>query len=226
MTRKWTLTLALAALSLNATACSLSLEQILAVQEGSQLEIQILSLPPDIQPLQGGTVMNIDIEIGLFDLIFGSFDGDIDVAELLIGAPGFNFLGNPGLNTGVICVVPQTPGGGTFEADIYDGTATFDVQIDTIALLGNPVLAALLPGGGFPFPFDLQSTLPFGLAEMLGLLVGSGDLEITQEVDQPISVVVLGSPITGHVGGAITLASADAFPSSTLLDACIALVGE
>jgi hypothetical protein len=224
MTKQWTLTLALAALALNATACSIQLEQILAVQDGSQLEIQILSLPPDIQPLEGGTVMNIDIQIGLLDLIFGSFEGDIDVAELLIGAPGFNFLGNPALNTGVLCVVPQTPGGGTFEADIFDGTATFDVAIDTIALLGNPVLAALLPGGGFPFPFDLQSEIPFGLVEMLGLLTGSGDIEITQPVDQDISVTVLGSPITGHVGGSITLASADAFPTSPLLDACLALL--
>ena len=220
MRKRLVLTLAVSALALNAVACHLQIEQLLAVQDGSQMEIGILSLPPAIQPLEGGSVMNIDIRIGLLDLLLGSIDGDIEVGELLIAAPGFNFLGNPALNTGAICVVPveTDPGGGTFEANLHAHTATFDVAINTIALLGNPVLAATLPGGGFAFPFALQSEIPFGLAEMLGLLTGSGDIEITQPIDQDLSLVVLGSTITGHVGGEITLASADAFPTSPLLD--------
>jgi hypothetical protein len=227
MRNKLTMTWALAALALNAVACQLQVEQILAIQEGSQFEISVLNLPPDVQPLEGGSVMNIDIEIGFFDLILGDFEGDITVEELLIAAPGFDFLGNPALNTGRICISPDenNPGGGTFEANIYSNQATFDVAINTIAELENAALNSLI-GGGIALPFALESSVPFGLGEMLGLLTGSSDLTITQTIDEDISLVVLGNPITGHVGGSITLASADAFPSSPNLDVCIAVVSD
>jgi hypothetical protein len=227
MRNKLTMTLGLAALAMNAVACQLQVEQILAVQEGSQFEISVLNLPPDVQPLEGGSVMNIDIQIGLFDLILGDFEGDISIGELLIAAPGFNFLGNPALNTGRICIAPDenNPGGGTFEANIYTNQATFDVAINTIAELENAALNSLI-GGGIALPFALQSSVPFDLGDMLGMLTGSSDLAITQEIDQDISVVVLGNPISGHVGGSITLASADAFPTSTNLDACIVVISQ
>lgn len=219
-TQLW-MTLALAALAMNTVACHLQVEQILAVQPSSQLNIDVnapLDLPPVGQPLEGGNVMSIDIWISLLDLIFGDFEGDIEVEELLIAAPGVNIL----VPTGRICIIPDAanPGGGTFEANIHSKTATFDVAINTNAVFGNAAL------GSFPFPFVLESTLPFSLAEMLGLLTGSGSLAITQAIDQPLNLTVSGIPIVGQVTGEITLASADAFPTSPLLDECIAIIGQ
>ena len=162
--------------------------------------------------------MNIDIRISLFDLILGDFEGDISVEELLIAAPGVNIL----VPTQEICIIPDAtdPGGGTFEANLHTRTATFDVAVNTNAVFGNEVL------GSFPFPFVLESTLPFSLADMLGLLTGSTDLAITQPINQPLSFDVVGIPITGQLTGQITLSSADAFPTSPLLDECIAIIGQ
>ncbi|MGH0030719.1 MAG: hypothetical protein ACQGVC_13070 [Myxococcota bacterium] len=230
MRNKWTMHLALIVVAAHSVACSLSIEQILEVQDGSELTIGILDLPPDVLPLEGGTVMNIDVSIGLFDLILGNIDGTVAVDELLIAAPPFDVLGIPALNTGEVCVVPEAgnPGGGTFDANIYAGTADFDVAINTIALIGNPVLAAALPGGGFPFPFNLQSSVPFGLGEMLGLLTGAGGFDVSQTIDESIDIDIDGPgpqpPLPAHVGGQISLSSTDAFPTSPLLDDCIALL--
>jgi hypothetical protein len=221
MRTKLLLTVAVSALALGTAACSLQIDQILAVQDGSQMSIDVATpfdLPPVEQTLEGGNVMSIDIQISLFDLILGDFEGDIAVVELLIAAPGVNIL----VPTGRICIIPDAtnPGGGTFEANLHQRTATFDVALNTSAVFENTLL------GSFPFPFALESTLPFGLAEMLGLLTGSTDLSITQPIDQPLAFNVLGIPITGQVSGEITLASADAFPTTPLLDECIAILGQ
>lgn len=227
---KLMMTLALALLAAHSVACSLQIDQILAVEPGSEMTIGILDLPPDVLPLEGGTVMNIDVQIGFFDLLLGNVDGDVAVEELLITAPPFDVLGIPALNTGEVCVVPQDGGaaGGTFDANIYAGTATFDVAIDTIALIGNPILASLLPGGGFAFPFDLSSDVPFGLAEALGLLTGAGGFEVSQAIDMDIEIDIDGPgpqpALPAHIGGQIDLASTDAFPSTPLLDDCIAFL--
>lgn len=221
MRTKLLMTLALAALATHMTACHLQVEQILAVQPSSTLSIDVatpLDLPPVSQALEGGNVMNIDIFISLFDLILGDFEGDISVEELLIAAPGVNIL----VPTGRICIVPDAtnPGGGTFDANLHTKKATFDVAINTNAVFGNAAL------GSFPFPFALESSVPFGLAEALGLFTGSSDLSITQAISQPLNFTVSGIPITGLVTGEITLASADAFPTSPLLDECIAIIGQ
>lgn len=228
MTRKkLTMTLALTLVAVHSVACSLQIEQILEVQDGSEFSIQILNLPPSVLTLEGGTIQNIDIQIGFFDLLFGNIDGDITVAELLIASPSINILGIP---TGEVCVIPDPvdPGSGTFDANIYAATATFDVQLNTVALVANPVLAAVLPGGGFAFPFSLTSNVPFGLGEMLGLLTGAGSLEISQSVNEVLAIDLDGPgpqpPIPGTLTGQMNLASADAFPTSPLLDACIALI--
>ena len=221
MRAKLWMTVALSALSMNAVACHLQVEQILAVQPGSNFNIDVatpIDLPPVPQALEGGNVMSIDIFISLFDLILGDFEGDIEVEELLIAAPGVNIL----VPTGRICIVPDAtnPGGGSFDANLHTKKATFDVSINTTAVFGNAAL------GSFPFPFDIVSTVPFGLAEALGLLTGSNDLSITQAISQPLNFTVSGIPITGQVTGSITLASADAFPTSPLLDECIAIIGQ
>lgn len=220
------------ALAVPSVGCSLSIEQILEMQEGSQFELTVLTLPPAVLELEGGMVMDIDISIGLFDLILGNVDGDIGIGELLFAAPPFDFLGLPAYNTGNICVVPQEgdPGGGTFDGNIYASQATFDVTLNTIALIGNPVLAANLPGGGFPFAFHIVSQQALGLSEMLGLLTGSGGgLNITQTLDEDVTIPLDpdgpggADPVElpGHIGGQVIIASADAFPTTPLLDECI-----
>lgn len=209
-------------------ACSIQLESILEVEDGSVLEIVAFSLPPENLDLEGGTVMNIDVSISLLELLFlGTIDGDVAVGDLLFAAPPFNFLGIPALNTGEICIVideTAAPSEGTFEADLVDETATFDVAINTIALLGNPVLAANLPGGGFQFPFDLQSTQPLSFADMLALLGGSSSIEISQQVDEEFVVDFGGQMVPISVTGQIHIASTDAFPSTPLVQDCIAFL--
>jgi len=234
MRKKLTMTLAVTALAMGSVACSLEVEQIMAVDPANSL-IGIVTTSPinsgNLQTLEGGAVMNIDIGISLLDLIFGDFEGDITVGEVLIATPGFNFLNL--VPTGRLCIVPNAtnPGGGTFEANIYSQEATFDVALNTEAVFGSPMISNLM-GGALPFPFALVSTIPFTLSDMLGMLTGSTDLSITQEVNQPIDLNTTGSPpfgglhIVGSVSGEIALASADAFPTSPILDECIAILAQ
>ena len=74
----------------------------------------------------------------------GHVGGDVSIGDLLFATPPFAFLGIPTLFTEEVCVVTEdgNPGGGTFNAHSYGKTATFDVDINTIALLGNEALAA------------------------------------------------------------------------------------
>jgi len=220
------LTAAVLCMAMGSVACSLDIESTLALADGSSMEIEVPagSGNVSIAALEGGTVMNIDVGIGLFDVLFGSFEGDVSVGELLFASDGFSIFGIP---TDELCVIPDPsdPGGGTFSANLKKSTATFDVQINTRALVGNPVLAGVIPDG-FAFPFDLQSTLPLSLFDMLGLLTGSGSLEVTQELDQDLTVSVLGTTLPIHIGGTIALGSTDAFPTSPLLDSCIAIVSQ
>lgn len=216
----------------SSVACSIQQETVLEMQPGSGLVLAVGAFPPQDMPLEGGVVMNIDISIGLLDLLFGQIGGDVSIGDLLFATPPFAFLGIPTLFTEEVCVVTQdgNPGGGTFDANLYGKTATFDVDINTIALLGNEALAAALPGGGLAFPFGMQATIPMTLGDMLGMLTGSSDLEVTQDIDLDLVLdVSLGGPpvsLPAHVGGQVTLASVDAFPTGPLLDDCIAFLNE
>jgi hypothetical protein len=233
--RKLMMTLAVSALAMSSVACSLNVEQIMAVQPGSAFTIATVTpiASSANQNLEGGAVMNIDIFISLFDLFLGDFEGDITVGEVLIAAPGFPFLGFTGIPTGIICVAPEegNPGGGTFEANLFLKRATFDVALNTEAIFGSTLVSNLL-GGALPFPFALESTIPFKLSDALGLFSGSSDLTITQPVSQPIDLTTAGGPpfggihVTGSITGSISLSSADAFPTSPLLDDCIELLAQ
>jgi hypothetical protein len=235
-TNKLLLMVTLAAFGANSIACSIEMESILEMEEGSQLELTVAPFPVIVMPLEGGTIMNIDVSIGFFDLLFGSISGAINVGELLFATAPFDFLGNPNLGTEEVCVVadPNSPGTGTFDADLWGSTATFAMTLNTIALIGNPVLAAALPGGGFGFPFDLESTVPLSLGDLLGMLVGAGDLAISQTINEDILLPVdLDGPgpsppinLNAHAGGTLSLVSADAFPSTPLIVDCINFLAE
>jgi len=77
--------------------------------------------------------------------------------------------------------------------------------------------------GGLPFPFALQSTVPFTIQDGLALAAGTGGFTVTQQLDEtvPLTIDVLSFDL--GVGGQITVSSTDTFPTSPLLDTCIAL---
>jgi hypothetical protein len=220
---KVVLTMLAACLSMGSVACSLDIEQTLAIDEGSAFEIEVPAGSGNVSTaaLEGAAVMNIDIFISYFDFLFGDYEGDVTVGEILFASDGFTLLGIP---TEELCVIPDPvdPGGGTFEANLYKGEATFDVQINTRALVGNPILSGAIPDG-FAFPFNLQSTLPLSLTDMLGLLTGAGGLTVSQDIDETLDVTVGLATVPIHLGGTIALASTDAFPTSPLIDTCLAL---
>jgi hypothetical protein len=234
---KLAMTLVLTACTSTSLACSLQVQSLLGVQPGSEMSIQVFDLEPDVVPVEGGAAMLIDIDISFFDILFGSFEGDISVGEVLIATPGVDFLGFPDFNTGTLCVVPDPdgPGGGTFEASLFHRTATFDVAVNTVAMITNPVVLSLIVGGNFDIPFSFQSSIPFGLIDMLGILGGGGpELEVSQPIDQVLAFAVdIDGPggnnpffVVANVGGELTLATVDAFPSSPLLDDCIEALAE
>ncbi len=218
------LTALVVAIATGSFGCNLTIDQTLALEEGSAMEIEVPagSGSVGVAGVEGGTVMNIDIGIGLFDILFGSIEGDVSVGEILFASTGFNLLG---IDTQELCVIPDPvdAGGGTFEASLYRKTATFDVAINTRALVGNPVLAAAIPDG-FAFPFNLQSTMRLTLLDMIGMLTGSSSMTVSQTLDETFDVSVGAVTVPINLGGTLTLSSADAFPTSPLLDTCLALV--
>ena len=56
------MTLAVAVFAAQSVACSLTFTNLLEVQDGSELEVTILTLPPQTTPLEGGNSMDIEIE--------------------------------------------------------------------------------------------------------------------------------------------------------------------
>lgn len=221
------LVLGAASFAFGSVACSISTEVIQEVEPSSALDLAVGPFPAQTLPLEGGIVLGIDVTIRFFQLLFGNIGGDVTVNELLITTAPFNFLGLPSLATEEICIVQDGgPAMGSFSSNIYTSQATFDVSVPTVALIGNEALAALLPGGGFGFPFDLQATIPLSLDDALGLLTGSGGgLTVTQDVDLDVSFDIVGiGTLPGTVTGSITLSSTDAFPTSQLLDDCIAFL--
>ncbi|MDH4015830.1 MAG: hypothetical protein OEV20_00670 [Actinomycetota bacterium] len=218
------LTALVTVMSMGSVACNLEIDQTLGLDEGSAMEVEVPagSGSVGVATVEGGTIMNIDIAIGLFDILFGSIEGDVSVGELLFASSGFNLLG---IDTEELCVIPDPvdPGGGTFAADIYGGSATFDVAINTRALVGSPILGAAIPDG-FAFPFALQSTMPLSLGDMIGMLTGSGGLSVSQSLDETFDVTVGAITLPIHLGGTLNLSSVDAFPTSPLMDACLAIV--
>lgn len=221
---KVTLTALITAMSMGSVGCNLEMEQMLGVDAGSAMEIEVPagSGAISIATLEGGTIMNIDISIGFFDILTGSIDGDVSVGELLFASSGMSLLG---IDTEELCVIPDPvdPGGGTFAASIFGGTATFDVALNTRAMLGSPILGPVIPDG-LAFPFVLQSTVPLSLGDMIGMLTGSGNMTISQDLDETFDVSVLGTTLPVHIGGALTLSSVDAFPTSPLLDTCLGII--
>ncbi len=220
---KLALTSLVALATMGSVGCSLEIEQTLAVDEGSALEVEAPAGSGNVgvASLEGGTVMAIDMFISYFDILFGDFEGDVSVVEILFASDGFSLLGIP---TEELCVIPDPAGagGGTFEANLFKKEATFDVAINTRAIVGSPIIGGLIPDG-FAFPFNLQSTVPLSLTDMLGLLTGSGGLSVSQSFSETVDVDLGGASLPVGFSGTIALSSADAFPTSPLIDTCLEL---
>ena len=216
--------------------CNVSIDQTFAMEPGSGADLALVDHTPDGQEVvlpqgrlqfEGGAVMRIHISTDLLDYLDGTVDGDVEVLDLLFGVPGFNFLF---ANTGLVCVtLDDPPGGGTFEYDVLAQEATFDVLVNTKALVTSPAFANLIRGGAFAFPFDLESTIPLTLVDAVGLLSGTGSLTVTQQLNEDYSVFLVNVKndpsqdieMTVRVTGEVTLQSTDAFPATPRVLACV-----
>jgi hypothetical protein len=215
------------ALAGGSVGCSLSIEQILAMQEGSGIDLAMVAVNGEIPQgrlvFEGGTVMQIDVSTSLLDYLDGTVDGDVAVLDLFFAAPSIRFLG--AIQTGNICVILDgaTDNGGTFAYDVVQQEAAFDVFVGTVAYPSEPAVGLVLQGGAFKFPFDLQATIPLTLVDALGLVSGTGSLSVTQAIDDTFPVPAFGGAITYyiHASGEVTLASADAFPFTPRMGECL-----
>jgi len=217
-------------MTLGATACSLQIDQTFAMQEGSGVDVFLVGdygeLPLDRLVFEGGTVMRIIVSTTLLDYLDGTVDGDVEILDLLFAIPNFKFLV---FYTGRLCVVlDDPPGGGTFSYDVLAEEATFDVLVNTKAVI-TTFFANLIRGGSFKFPFDLESTIPLTLVDALGLFTGTGSLEVTQPIDAYYTVPIIkvaDDPSQDfqyplHVKGEVTLQSTDTFPVTPDVLGCL-----
>lgn len=218
-----------------AVGCSLSVDQILEIRDGSHLDLAFAGIPSnplpdaeaDVLPLTGGTVMRLDVSLSLLDYLDGVADGDIEVLDLLIAVPAFHLFGSETYYTGDICIVldETRENGGAFTYDLIDETATFDLVLETLGLVGNPAFAAFLPGGAIRFPFAFQSSSEMTAVDAVGLFSGTGRLEVEEEVDEyvvfPLSFGTSQLDLLFHVTGTIGLRSTDAFPTPPLVLSCL-----
>lgn len=62
--REWLVILSTSLIMAGSTACSISTESILEMQEGSAIDLKVGPFAPQNLPLEGGTVMDIDVNIG------------------------------------------------------------------------------------------------------------------------------------------------------------------
>jgi len=208
--------------------CSLSIDQILEMQEGSAVELFMIptsgdDIPQGTLEFEGGTVMRIDVSTSLLDYLDGTVDGDVEVLDIFFAIPSIKFLG--AIPTGTICVIPDgaVESGGSFAYDVLQQEAFFDVLVATLAIPTSPTVRPVLVGGAFSFPFDLESTIPLTLVDAIGLVSGTGSLEVSQPIDDIFEVKAFGGAATYYMRatGEVTLASTDAFPFTPLMQECL-----
>lgn len=219
--------------AMGSVGCSLTIDQIFAMQPGSGVDVYIIAFGSGQEVKQGrlsfegGTVMRIDVSTSLVDYLDGTVDGDVQILDLLFAVPQFTFLI---FEAGLTCVVPDDPvGGGTFAYNVLAQEATFDVIVNTKALITNAVFATMIRGGAFQFPFHLVATMPLTLIDALGLFTGTGSLTVTQPIDLYTTVPLVqvaddpsqDFPLPIHVLGEVTLNTTDTFPVTPGVTSCL-----
>ena len=228
------LAVVLGSIAMGSLGCSLSIDQIFQMKEGSGVDVFLVGSygeqPMDRLVFDGGTVMRINVSTTLLDYLDGTVDGDVEISDLLFSVPDFRFLV---IYAGLICVVlDDPPGGGTFNYDVLAEEVTFDVLVNTKAVITS-FLANLIRGGAFKFPFDLESTIPLTLIDAVGLFTGTGSLEVTQPIDAYYTVPLIRVPDDPsqdfqyplHVKGEVTLESTDTFPATPGVLSCLDYLG-
>ena len=208
--------------------CALSIEKTFAVQPGSGFDMFFVTYddPPQEYPngrltLDGGTVMTIDVSVDLLDYLDGTMDGDVTIGDLMFTATGLSFFGFP---LGPLCIALAGPSGGSFEYQVLNQTAAFDVVVNTNAVLLDKTYVAFVGTDTFAFPFHMQAEMPLGLADALGLFAGTSEMTVSQEVDENMIFGTGPQPLKVHILGTVTLMTQDAFPTNTLIEQCIAEV--
>jgi hypothetical protein len=234
---KAALTVWLGAIALGTVGCNVSIEQIFEMQPGSGVDVSQIKLDHtemfmDHMTFEGGTVMQIDVSTDLLDYLDGTVDGDVTIKDLLFAIPNFKFFF---VNTGLICAaLDDPPGGGTFAYEVLAQQASFDVQVNTKAVITNPLVAAMMVGGAFKFPFHLQASMPLTLVDALGLVTGTGSLTVSQHLDSSFIAEYYPDkanwpnwtvPLTMHVVGDVTLNSTDTFPTPPTVLGCLDYFG-
>jgi hypothetical protein len=220
----------LAALALSGSmACtSIDVPVTLAVEEPSDISIELVVLGTPTGIVTGTTLVggaDMTISLSLFNLFApGGILAMVTIDDIRMAGPSFALAGQ---QTGTICVSEvEDSGGGTALIRLLHGEAQFDVVFDTVIhTLG--ALGGQVPGG-IPFAAPLQATAPLTFGDMIDLFLGKpGSLRVTQVIETEIegpgdnsSILDLidGSPVTAT----ITLASAEAIPDHALLDQCAA----
>jgi len=233
MRRSRLLAAVLCCFAMGSVGCSLTIDQIFAMQPGSGVDVAIIAfgsgqeVPQGRLAFEGGTVMRIDVSTSLLDYLDGTVDGDVQILDLLFAVPQFTFLI---FEAGLTCVVPDDPvGGGTFSYAVLDQEATFDVIVNTKALITNAAFAAMIRGGAFQFPFHMVATMPLTLLDAIGLFSGTGSLTVTQPIDGYYFVPMVqvandpsqDYPMPIHVKGEVTLKTTDTFPVTPGVTGCL-----
>jgi len=225
--------LALVALAASTVGCSLSIDQILEIDEGSALNMALAGTAnnprpdgvPNILELSGGAVMRLDVSLSLLDYLDGVADGDIEVLDLLLAVP--EVLLFQVIPTGDLCIVldGEVENGGTFTYDLLAQEAAFDLVMNTLALSQSPTFSNLVPGGAMEFPFAFDATTEMSAVDLLGLLTGTGTLQVQEDVDQYVILPILfGSSVLEwrfHVTGTVGMTSTDAFPTPPGVLSCL-----
>lgn len=212
---------AAAVIGLGSGCGNITLPVNLALEQPSELNLT-LGDTVATTTLVGGVATTIEADLGLLKLL-GALVGqaipaDIAVDDLLIAGTNIAIFGGA-LNTGTICLYqdPLIPSGGDAAFNMLLGSAAFNLTLNALIALTDPVLG---PGIG-PQAFNqaISAVAPLSLTDMLAILGGSGGgLALTQEIDTVFGPVPLLGEI--HAQGSLTLASADVLPSDPLLDDC------
>jgi hypothetical protein len=185
------------------------------------LEIPLFPPPNNVftSTILGGAEATVIVDLNPFELF--SPEGlvaNILVDRVLIAGTNIDIFT---LHTGTICVYddPDNPGGGMAFLRPLHHEGDFHLTLNTLISPTDEVILGLFPDP-LPFSAAIDETVPLTLADLFGLLLGSGGgLELHQELEAtlPEDIPILGNSI---VRADITLATADAFPADPLLDEC------
>ncbi|MDJ0787693.1 MAG: hypothetical protein QNK05_12860 [Myxococcota bacterium] len=230
---RWARALAVAAIALPAIACGqIDIPLTLVLEDPSDITINIPIFPPPNDQastfLVGGIDTNITADLGFFELLAvllgQALQADVDINDVAIA--GTPLLIGGFLDTGTVCVDPDPvlgAGGGEAQLNVLLGVAAFDIDINTLLTVADPLVNSLL-GGGLPFAAGVDTTTTFTIGDLIGLALGGGGggLALTQEISTtlPPDTPVIGA---AEVSAVLTLATSDAIPSDPLLDECAAL---